>query len=94
MDFLGVARSLPKSMIEEFERAIESGYWKNGMRMTSQQMDICREVLEIKRTEMLSANSVGDCFSKPEHKKGDRQLTDTLHRKQRFCRSAQSEYLH
>ena len=49
MDFDNVARSLPKAMIDEFERATESGVWSNGIPMTQRQIDICRQAIEIAR---------------------------------------------
>lgn len=60
MDYFCLVQSLPKSMIEEFELATRNGCWKSGIPMTARQMEICREVVAIARSnpEMLPAEKL------------------------------------
>ena len=46
--FVNTALTLPKAVCEEFERALRSGVWSNGMPMTPKQRQICVEALQLR----------------------------------------------
>lgn len=37
--------SLPTGIIREFKRAVQSGYWSNGLKLTDDQKQICESAL-------------------------------------------------
>ena len=93
MDYYRLVRSLPKSMIEEFERVTETGYWRNGMPMTSQQIATCREVLAINRAEHDAGNQIKDDRTNPASAT-DQAFAEKLNPNQRLLASFHSGYLH
>lgn len=53
MSFEQVAVNLPLQVIEEFKRALQLGYWSNGLQLTAKQRRICEKVLLIKPEKMI-----------------------------------------
>lgn len=45
MTFEQTAMSLPAEILREFKRALQSGYWSNGLQLTDDQKQICKSAL-------------------------------------------------